>query len=434
MKHHEANIEREQKGSEKLVRTSTSLCGFVLLMLGSMAGCDRGPTEPIASQVTIVGGDNQAVTAGLWLPMPLAVRVADSDDNGLPNVRVYWQLMSGAGGLASSIQAQPAIQSVTTTDGDGVARVFAQLTVPGTSTVAASIIEPRSPGVIFTATVIKAADAPEPSRPPDGPAPTRDEYINLANADGSGVARLVRGGGPAWSPDGRRIAFHAADGIHVINADGSNDVWLTKGIQPAWSPDGTRIVFAGSEGISVMNADGSAVKTLVRHDFREDTYKPYDMGVGQPTWSPDGARIAFTHNGDGDTQPAQIFVMDSDGSNRRLLTPTINGSRYAEGDPSWSPNGSTIVYWSYGYGLALINSDGGFPTTVYSEFSAIAVEPAWSPDGSSIAFTRRQGSSAPAIWTVSPNGTGTKVLISDGYDAGWSPDGARIAFVSTRSR
>lgn len=275
--------------------------------------------------------------------------------------------------------------------------------------------------------------APEPPRPPASPS---DEFIYVANADGSGAAQLLRGGSPAWSPDGRRIAFQRDGEIRVVNAGGSNDTRLAVGGQPTWSPDGTRLAFVGSEGISVMNADGSAVRTLVRHDFRDDTYRPYDMGVGQPAWSPDGARIAFVHLGDGDTQPAQAFVIGTDGSNRRLLTPTINGARYAESYPAWSPDGSKIVFWSYGYGLALINSDGGFPTTVYREFPAVAFasEPAWSPNGSSIAFTRRQDSSAPAIWTVSPSGSGARVLIPDGYDAAWSPDGGHIAFVRTRGQ
>src|SRR5262249_28403218 len=53
---------------------------------------------------------------------------------------------------------------------------------------------------------------------------------------------------PAWSPDGKRIAFHGgtANSIHVVNADGSNVRTLTSGVEdadPAWSPDGKRITF-----------------------------------------------------------------------------------------------------------------------------------------------------------------------------------------------
>jgi TolB protein len=75
-------------------------------------------------------------------------------------------------------------------------------------------------------------------------------------ADGSGQTRLTRGNAfqsapPAWSPDGRRIAFASErDGnaeIYVVNADGTGQRNLTRdpGYEgdPAWSPDGRKIAF-----------------------------------------------------------------------------------------------------------------------------------------------------------------------------------------------
>ena len=77
------------------------------------------------------------------------------------------------------------------------------------------------------------------------------------------------GSGPAWSPDGRRIAFHSKrDGnpeIYVMNADGSGVTRLTyngaRDLVTAWSPDGRRIAFysnrdGGNWEIYVMNAAG----------------------------------------------------------------------------------------------------------------------------------------------------------------------------------
>lgn len=79
---------------------------------------------------------------------------------------------------------------------------------------------------------------------------------------------------PAWSPDGKKIAFESNrdthDGnyeIYVMNADGSNQTRLTNNkafdMQPTWSPDGKKIIFVllhyagGPDQIYLMNADGS---------------------------------------------------------------------------------------------------------------------------------------------------------------------------------
>jgi dipeptidyl aminopeptidase/acylaminoacyl peptidase len=92
------------------------------------------------------------------------------------------------------------------------------------------------------------------------------------NADGSRKRVLTRDAwqGPAWSPDGRKIAFVSArDGngeIYAVNADGSGKQRLTRNaahdFAPAWSPDGGKIAFSRGDGfrrseIYVMNAYGS---------------------------------------------------------------------------------------------------------------------------------------------------------------------------------
>ena len=83
--------------------------------------------------------------------------------------------------------------------------------------------------------------------------------------------------GPAWSPDGRQIAFVSdRDGnweIYVMNADGSSQTNLTNDLPddtgPVWSPDGRQIAFVfcrdGSYEIYVMNADGSGQTRLTMY-------------------------------------------------------------------------------------------------------------------------------------------------------------------------
>lgn len=119
---------------------------------------------------------------------------------------------------------------------------------------------------------------------------------------------------PAWSPDGRQIAFQTdRDGnwdIYLMNVDGSGPVNLTRNGSadrlPSWSPDGRMIAFTsdrdGNDEIYVMNRDGSDVKRLTT-DPSQDSY---------PSWSPDGKQIAFQSKRSGNMD---IFVMNSDGSN-----------------------------------------------------------------------------------------------------------------------
>ena len=150
-------------------------------------------------------------------------------------------------------------------------------------------------------------------------------------ADGSGQTELPRNVpfGGAWSPDGKRFAFAVVDtspgdrtddakaGLWVVNADGSNPRQLTRyavGSNPAWSPDGRRIAFrrrsaplgvesipAGpSADLYVVNADGSGLRRLARNG-------------GAPAWSPDGRTIAFLHN-------REVYIVKADGSDERRLT------------------------------------------------------------------------------------------------------------------
>ncbi|NIP79962.1 MAG: hypothetical protein GWM90_12355, partial [Gemmatimonadetes bacterium] len=83
----------------------------------------------------------------------------------------------------------------------------------------------------------------------------------------------------------------------------------------------------------------------------------------------------------------------------RRLTPT-EGIQYAESDPAWSPDGTRVVFWSYGYGIATVSVGGGWPATMFMEFPTVAygAKPVWSPDGVSVAFTARVGDGRQ-IWT-----------------------------------
>ncbi len=179
--------------------------------------------------------------------------------------------------------------------------------------------------------------------------------IELSIMDGDGKNRhLLRLLEPviystAWSPDGKTLAIgclpqaavnpsQTADqatgaGIFLLPADGKGELRLLirNAFTPAWSPDGKKIAFAvdfprGKWSVHVANSDGS-------HDLQ--LTDPGRIG-GSPAWSPDGKQIAFDESGG-----KQILVMNADGTHQRPLT---NDTNWSCGHPSWSPDGDRIVF------------------------------------------------------------------------------------------
>jgi Tol biopolymer transport system component len=262
-------------------------------------------------------------------------------------------------------------------------------------------------------------------------------HVFLADAQGANITRLTEGDSPAWSPNGSRIAFVRDGMILVMDVVTRSERLVTIGNWPAWSPDGTKIAFTSAAGISVMNANGSDVRTLIRHDFRDDTWKDWDMGVGKPAWSPDGRRIAFEHLGDGDIQPAQAYIMNVDGSNPVRVSAAYTTFRYAESDPAWSHDGRQLVFWSYGFGVAISDLATGLHQRLYLNFPYVAygAKPSLSPDGKLILLNTYPGVNAGVsdLLVLQVDGRIVRVLIPNAHSAAWSPDGSRIAFVSTRA-
>jgi TolB protein len=170
--------------------------------------------------------------------------------------------------------------------------------------------------------------------------------IYLMKADGSSQTRLTNNPAtdfqPAWSPDGKKIAFTSPAEVYVMNADGSSPTRLTysrpdwdSADQAAWSPDGSKIAVTRAS-VGYCDPDGlcsGSGSTLVISVINADGTGIHDLASGSgAAWSPDGTRIAF--RGDGG-----INVLNTDGSGGRHVIAAIGGQHLA-----WSPDAAKIAF------------------------------------------------------------------------------------------
>ncbi|MFM9107266.1 MAG: TolB family protein, partial [Chloroflexota bacterium] len=260
---------------------------------------------------------------------------------------------------------------------------------------------------------------------------------------------------PAWSPDGRSLAWCSGSGLWRGTADGGDRARLLQARNaspPAFSPDGRRV--------AVTDPDRHALR-IVDIDGRN----PIEIAVGQaghlggvapvarrnvPAWSPDGRTIlAAGWDGHGDA----VYRIDvasgtaEEISNARLSTTPFHGG---EGDnparaavnavwPAWSPDGNMAAWATLPQvaqatgGLYVVEVTGGAPRRLAEAVPSFG--PLWSPDGKRLLAVAAT-SGGPGLVRVEAeaetNGRDMSMFPlpagSRPVDAAWAPDGAAIAW------
>ena len=245
----------------------------------------------------------------------------------------------------------------------------------------------------------------------------QDSAIWGANVDGREKRRITTYFGkwstdgfstPRWSPSGQVLAYdnRASDSswIHLVRpASGAKQTlpYARRNyvqFDPAWSPDGRELAFAtGRAGAPVAGRGISVISPATRR-FRMVTAPRFGRWDDSPDWSPDGKTIAFTRH---TRYGSAVYLVGQDGRGLKRLTPGTS--------PSWSPDGRFLVVGT-NKGIYTVGVDGR-GRTLLARLPADdhGGYPRWSPDGRKILYTTSRN--PPAIWVMNTDGTDRRRVV-----------------------
>jgi Tol biopolymer transport system component len=287
----------------------------------------------------------------------------------------------------------------------------------------------------------------------------------------AGEREVVKGYNPAFSPDGKRLAFQRLDGdvfkIGVIGLNGGAIEWIEEGpgnaAYPEWTPSGELVYMAGHDTETAYEAwhgnskNGYGLRLWANGKKRNlTTGRCRDY---TPCVSPDGKKIYFVTTRGVESESSayskaastRIAELDLESGNYQLPTtnhqlPTTNcqlrilmdspnGNNSGFVQPAVSPDGSLLVWghlenffdaWRiYGTRIGKFDKRDWCPV---SPRDLTAISPRWHPNGTVICFSGfRKGDPGWGVW-VEDVKTGKVKRLATGENPCFSPDGKSIAY------
>ena len=185
---------------------------------------------------------------------------------------------------------------------------------------------------------------------------------------------------------------------------------------PRFSPDGQKVI------MSLMRDDGNS--NIFAMDLRSRTTTRLTNSTAidtSPSYSPDGSQIVFTSDRGGGSGRSQIYVMGADGSNQHRIS--FGDGVYST--PVWSPRGDLIAFTKQSGGqfqIGVMRTDGSGERILSTGFQQEG--PTWAPNGRVLMFFREApGSGGPKLFSIDLTGRNEQSIPTANFasDPAWSP-------------